>query len=104
MKYLTSKDEFDAELEQAGNKLVVIDFTATWCGPCRTIAPEFEKLAAQIPDVIFVKVDVDEAAELSQHCGISCMPTFQFYKNKVKVAEITGADLGKLKSTVAANK
>merc|ERR1712006_49985 len=74
--------EFDEALAAAGDKLVVIDFTATWCGPCQRIAPVFVKLAEEMPDVVFVKVDVDENEETAGSCGISCVPTFQFYKGR----------------------
>merc|ERR1711924_291283 len=80
-KQLKTKAEFDAELAAAGGKLVVVDFTATWCGPCQMIAPLFGELSEKNPDVVFVKVDVDENQETAAACGINCMPTFQFYKN-----------------------
>merc|ERR1712023_434740 len=72
---------FDKALADAGDKLVVVDFTATWCGPCQRIAPVFQKLAEEMPDVVFVKVDVDENEETAGECGIQAMPTFQYYKN-----------------------
>ncbi|KAK2899884.1 hypothetical protein Q8A73_013013 [Channa argus] len=79
--------EFKAILQEAGGKLVVVDFTAKWCGPCRRIAPIYTKLSEEPENknVIFLKVDVDDAEDVGPACGISCMPTFQFYKNGEKV-------------------
>ena len=54
-----TKAEFDAALSAAGSKLVVVDFTAAWCGPCQRIKPEFETMSKEITDVVFIKVDVD---------------------------------------------
>merc|ERR1712232_1406543 len=71
---------------------LVVDFTASWCPPCKMIAPIFEKLAEENPDVIFIKVDVDEAADVAADQNISGMPTFKFFKNKTKVREFSGAD------------
>merc|ERR1712144_105176 len=93
-----------AELEAAGGKLVVVDFTATWCGPCQMIAPLFGELSEKNPDVVFVKVDVDENQETAAACGINCMPTFQFYKNGAKAFEMQGADPNQLTAKVAALK
>ena len=75
---------------------LLVDFTASWCGPCKMIAPFFEELAAKYPGVVFVKVDVDDLDEVAAECGISAMPTFQLYSNGVKVQELTGADKVKL--------
>ena len=67
---------------------LLVDFTATWCGPCKAIGPYFEELAAKFPDVTFVKVDVDELDDVAASCGISAMPTFQLYSNGVMVKEM----------------
>ena len=79
---------------------VVVDFTASWCGPCKSIAPFFEELAGKYPDIEFVKIDVDELEDVAGECGISAMPTFQVYSNGVKVSEMTGADKDKLSALV----
>ncbi len=72
-----------------------------WCGPCRAIAPLFERLAGQyMGRARFLKVDVDSARDISQQCGISAMPTFQFYRRGSRVAELQGADPGGLQSTI----
>merc|ERR1711937_1007643 len=98
---LKTKAEFDAALKDAGDKLVVVDFTATWCGPCQRIAPVFVKLAEEMPDVNFVEVDVDENEETAGACGIQAMPTFQFYKNGQKVHEFSGASEDKIREAIA---
>merc|ERR1711967_213404 len=97
VKQLKTKAEFDAELAAAGGKLVVVDFTATWCGPCQMIAPLFGELSEK-------KADVDENQETAAACGINCMPTFQFYKNGAKTFEMQGADPNQLTAKVAALK
>ncbi|KAM3937231.1 thioredoxin-like [Leptodactylus fuscus] len=93
-------NEFKAIIESGGGKLIVVDFTATWCGPCQRIAPFYEALAVKYPGVILYKVDVDEAAEIASDCGIRAMPTFHFYKGGKKVDELCGADQDKLESLV----
>ena len=72
---------------------VLIDFFATWCGPCKTIAPKFEELSKVYPSVTFLKVDVDESGELAEMFGVRAMPTFVFVHNGSVVKTIEGADL-----------
>lgn len=55
-----SQADFNAQLESAGSKLVMVDFYATWCGPCKVIAPKIEKMSQEFKDVVFMKVDVDK--------------------------------------------
>ncbi|NP_001085522.1 MGC80314 protein S homeolog [Xenopus laevis] len=104
VRHIENLEEFQLVLKEAGGKLVVVDFTATWCGPCKMIAPVFEKLSVDNPDAVFLKVDVDDAQDVAAHCDVKCMPTFQFYKNGIKVDEFSGANQSSLIQKVEALK
>ena len=80
MLHITTKAEFENLIKENNN--VVIDFYATWCGPCKLLAPIFEDVAKEKENVLFVKVDVDEAGELAELFGISSIPTVVYIKNE----------------------
>lgn len=85
-----SPAEFDAEVTQAALP-VVADFYATWCGPCRQLAPTLDALADQYAGKIkFVKVNVDEAPKLAQQFNIQAIPTLLFFKNGSLAATSVG--------------
>jgi len=92
VKQLQEDQSFPAELSSAGSKLVVVDFTASWCGPCKRIAPFFDELSTKYPNAVFLKVDVDQCQETAASNGVSAMPTFLFFRNKTKIDKIQGAD------------
>ncbi|GJN75488.1 thioredoxin domain-containing protein [Purpureocillium lilacinum] len=87
-----STDEFKQTLKD--NDVVVVDFFATWCAPCKAIAPVFAHSSEldKFQNIKFVKVDVDELSDLTQELGIRAMPTFHLYKNGEKVKDLQGAD------------
>lgn len=81
---------------------VVIDFYATWCGPCKRIAPLFNEIAEKYPEISFYKVNVDEAAELSESFSIESLPTFVFFHNGKITRRMEGANPNELLSIVDA--
>ena len=91
-------------LKAPEDKLVVVDFWATWCGPCIRFSPTFEKMAGELSDVLFFKVDVDKNAQASEHAKISCMPTFKIYKAGKCLDTIEGASEAKLRESITKNK
>jgi len=102
---INSKAHFEDELKKAEVKLVVVDFFATWCGPCKMIAPKLKAWSTgDHADVVFFKVDVDDNEELSQEKDIKAMPTFHFYKNGEKIDELVGANPEKLEEMIKKNK
>lgn len=73
------------------DKLVVIDFFAAWCGPCKQVAPIFEDLSIKFPNIIFLKNDAgDDDESLALHYDIQKLPTFVFIKNSEVINKYTG--------------
>ena len=85
----------------AKNKYVIVDFFADWCGPCKVIGPIFEKLSVENPDIVCLKVNVDEAPDISEKLAISAMPTFKAFRDGANVNSLTGASEPKLRSLFA---
>ncbi|XP_075224247.1 thioredoxin-like [Lycorma delicatula] len=100
IRLINDENHFQGELQSSGTKLVVVDFTASWCGPCQRIAPFFEELSRKYPKAVFLKVDVDKCGETAALQGVSAMPTFIFYRNKTRVDKIQGADPTSLESKI----
>ena len=87
VREVTSRAELDEVFAQ--NTYVAVDFFATWCPPCKAIAPVFEQLSGRHAvegQLAFVKVNVDEVRELAAAYAITAMPTFLFFKNGKQVA------------------
>jgi len=100
VKVCETKADFDEALKGAGDKAVIVDFYADWCGPCRMIAPKLEEMSKEFTNVVFLKVNVDDNTEVAEELGISAMPTFLMFKNSSKVDELVGANEGKLREMI----
>ncbi|XP_037348980.1 thioredoxin domain-containing protein 8 isoform X4 [Talpa occidentalis] len=96
MKIIKNMDELKAFLKAAGNKLVVVEFSAKWCGPCKRISPLIHAMSQQYQNVMFASIDVDDAQELAEMYNIRAIPTFLLFKETQKIFEFCGADAEKL--------
>jgi thioredoxin 1 len=84
-----NKDNFEEVV--TGNDMVIIDFWAPWCGPCRGFAPVFEAASEKYPDIVFAKVNSDDEQELAGHFGIRSIPTLMVFREKVILFSEAGA-------------
>ena len=84
-----TKDNFEQTVSD--NSMVIIDFWAPWCGPCRGFAPVFEKSSEAHPEVVFAKVNTDEQQELAGAFGIRSIPTLMVFREKVILFQQAGA-------------
>jgi thioredoxin 1 len=84
-----TKDNFEQTVN--GNPIVIVDFWAPWCGPCRGFAPVYEKASEAHPDVVFAKVNSDEQQELAGAFNIRSIPTLMVFREKVILFQQAGA-------------
>lgn len=82
-------NNFDAEIINSG-KTCLVDFFATWCGPCRIMSPVIDEIADENSDIVVGKVDVDEADEIAGRYGIMSIPTIMVFKNGEAVETFVG--------------
>jgi len=81
----------DFEATIADNDIVLVDWWASWCGPCRMFAPVFEKAAAEHPDIVFAKIDTEAEAGLAGALRIMSIPTLMIFREGVLVFSQPGA-------------
>ena len=78
MAKIINSQEFDNTIESG---VVVVDFFATWCGPCKMLSPVIDELSGELENVNFVKVDIDQSMDLAQKFKIVSVPTLKVFKN-----------------------
>lgn len=98
MREISSKSEFESIL--SSKKYVMVDFYAQWCGPCKKISPEIEKLSQDYKKITFVTVDVDNLDDIATKYRIKAMPTFLFLLNGDVKFEVVGAKIELIKDTL----
>ncbi|KAK0393934.1 hypothetical protein QR680_000478 [Steinernema hermaphroditum] len=98
-----TKTEFDAILEEAGDSLVIVDFFATWCGPCKLMTPKFHKMSDEFTNATFVMIDVDEQDDICEDYEIKVMPTFVFVKSKKQIHVVEGNVVDELRKAIEEN-
>lgn len=101
MIHLTSETQLYDLIKN--NHLVVLDFSATWCGPCKVLTPQLESVSTVYPNVVFIKVDVDEFEDIASSHQVSAMPTIMFYKNGQVIKHETvvgGGQINKIEQVI----
>ncbi|XP_066308330.1 thioredoxin H4-1-like isoform X1 [Miscanthus floridulus] len=101
---VTSKEDWDQKIAEANKdgKIVVANFSASWCGPCRVISPVYAEMSQTYPQLMFLTIDVDELMEFSSSWDIRATPTFFFLKNGQQVDKLVGANKPELEKKVGA--
>lgn len=101
MKEIKSFAELKSIID-SNESSIIIDFYADWCGPCKKIAPIFQKLSLENPDILFLKINVDEDETISENFQVKALPTFIGIKDKKIVKHSTGGNELLLKEIVKA--
>eukprot|EP01084_Bolivina_argentea_P205118 350452_1 len=104
---IVTKIEKTSDFENIVNssvKLLVIDYKAEWCGPCKRMAPLFEELSNQYADQCeFLSVDCDDLPELAAQRGVASLPTFELIQNGIGLEQVIGANPSKLEQSIVRN-
>mmetsp|Transcript_19703 Transcript_19703/g.40562 ORF Transcript_19703/g.40562 Transcript_19703/m.40562 type:complete len:147 (+) Transcript_19703:157-597(+) len=100
---INEEGSFDNTVKNAGSSLVVVDYSTTWCGPCKVIAPKFEDFSEKYADAVFLKVIGDaspEASKLMKREGVRSVPSFHYFKDGEKVDVVNGANAEAIEAAI----
>ncbi|KAJ9179680.1 hypothetical protein P3X46_008022 [Hevea brasiliensis] len=101
---ITAQEVWEQKLSEANRegKTVLVNFSATWCGPCRMIAPFYRELSEKYPSLLFLLVDVDELPDFSSSWDIKATPTFFFLRDGQQLDKLVGASKPELQKKITA--
>ncbi|KAI4355979.1 hypothetical protein L6164_000033 [Bauhinia variegata] len=104
VQLISTKESWDQKLAEAkrDGRIVIANFSATWCGPCKMVAPFFCELSEKYPSLMFLVVDVDELTDFSTSWEIKATPTFFFLKNGEQIDKLVGANKPELQKKIVA--
>ena len=100
-------EALDKIVSSSGNTLVVVDYSTTWCGPCKMVFPKYQELSDRVNDVVFLKCIGDtsnEASALMKREGVRSVPAFHLWKNGARVDIINGARIEDVEAAVNSHK
>lgn len=98
LRIISNISEFDDIIK--GNKPVVVQFSAEWCGPCKTIKPKVQEIAKEYSNIDFLYVDVDEFGKIAAKYSVRSVPAFFFIKNGETVDNVLGAKESEIRKKV----
>ena len=99
MKEVTEWSELQALLNS--NRTVIVDVFATWCGPCKKIAPIFEAASKQYPEILFVKTNCSDSQEIAHQLDVSSIPTFIVFVDGEETDRMSGGNIDRLRALIA---
>lgn len=104
VQLITTKESWNQTLEQArgDRKIVIANFSARWCSPCKIIAPYYCELSEKYPSIMFLVIDVDELTDFSTSWDIKATPTFFFLRDGQEIDKLVGANKPELEKKIAA--
>ncbi|GAB2235996.1 hypothetical protein Drorol1_Dr00026443 [Drosera rotundifolia] len=102
VNFITTKESWEEKLSQASRegKIVIANFSASWCRPCRTVAPLYSEVSEKYPSLMFLTIDVDEVSELSTSWDIKATPTFFFLRDGQEIDKLVGANKAELERKI----
>ncbi|CAI9779172.1 unnamed protein product [Fraxinus pennsylvanica] len=104
VQLITTKESWEQKMAEAkrDGKIVIANFSATWCGPCKMIAPLYRELSEKFPALVYLTIDVDELTEFSSTWDIKATPTFFFLKDGQQIDKLVGANKPELQKKIIA--
>jgi|LauGreDrversion4_2_1035121.scaffolds.fasta_scaffold1029513_1 thioredoxin 1 len=101
LKILGNSSHLQQAIDKSDKQRVVAWFTASWCGPCKSITPHIQKLSESSKSVDFYKIDIDQNQDLAEEYEVASVPTFILFKDKVIAERVLGANAQKVDEMVS---